>query len=263
MNVLEELKVFYNNAKIEKGYIGSTGKGKLIPFFAISYTARPRVIFTYAIHAREYITTYLALEQIKKFVADGKVGTAYFIPAINLDGIEIVLKDKPLYKANAFGVDLNVNFDARWGTGEKNVKTAGDENYIGAFAFSESETRALRDFTLLIRPDTTVSYHSKGEEIYYEFFQDEIAKKRDRALAEAVANKTGYKIKSTPFSCGGYKDWCIERLKIPALTIEVGEDSLSHPIKKEYLPQIFAKNKDVVNVITEHEIWKKNLCDLP
>ena len=182
--------MFYKNFEGEKGFIGTTEKGKLIPFFKIYKSDFPVVLMTYGIHAREYITTYLAIRQILDFNESGKNGSVYFVPAINLDGIEISLKDKPLYKANARGVDLNVNFDARFGSGEQNVFEKADENYVGEFPFSESETKAARDFTLSIKPDITVSYHSKGEEIYWYFYQSLSACAMDKAMALALSKSS-------------------------------------------------------------------------
>ena len=251
MNVLDELKCFYSDWRGEKGYIGVTENGELIPFFTVKKTDYPVVIAQYAIHAREYITTYLAIMQAKDFAARGKKGTVYFIPAVNVDGIVQAIYDDGNYKANARGVDLNVNFDANWGQGEKNVGRKAPENYIGERPFSEAETRALRDFTLKIMPDITVSYHSKGEEIYWEFFQSDKARSRDLIIAKAVSAAAGYPLKSAGRSAGGYKDWCVQKLGIPALTIEVGSDLLSHPIGKEHAEEIFLKNKDVFNVLTE------------
>ncbi len=257
MNVLEELNLFYNNFKGEKGFLGQTENKKLIPFFKVKKTDFPVVIVQCGIHAREFITTYLCIKLIKDYILSGKMGTVYFIPAVNLDGIEICLTINPLYKANFNGVDLNVNFDAKFGTGEKNVLTCGSENYVGAFPFSESETRALRDFTLLVNPDVTLSYHSKGEEIYFDFFQDEIRYKRDFLIAKKLSLSTGYKIVTGLKSAGGYKDWCIEKLKIPSFTIEVGKDSLTHPILKENLLEIYKKNKDVIKILTETDYGRK------
>ena len=251
MDVLQELRVFYKSWQGEKGFIGCTENGALIPYFAVCKTVRPVVLLQYAIHAREYITTYIGMMQAAHFAATGRRGKAYFIPAVNPDGIAEALYVDKLYKANARRVDLNVNFDARWGGGEKNVREKSAANYIGEFPFSENETQALRDFTLSVRPDMTVSYHSKGEEIYWEFFQGRKEWERDRLIAQAVSRATGYPLKSAGVSCGGYKDWCIEKLGIPALTIEVGSDSLSHPIGKEFAEEIFNKNRDVVNVLTE------------
>ncbi len=251
MNVLKELEYFYAGFKGEKGSIGKSYLGKDIKYFAVRKSKTPVILVQYAIHAREYITTYLALKQIEDFKKNGKRGTAYFIPALNPDGIKISLEENSLWKANARGVDLNVNFDARWGEGESNALIRGSQNYIGERPFSEPETVALRDFTYMVKPTATVSYHSKGEEIYWQFSQSQNAVLRDRKLAEAVSRVTGYPLKLTPNSAGGYKDWCIDKLKIPALTIEVGSDDLTHPVGKEHLPQIHGRNKEVIKLLTE------------
>ncbi len=251
MSVFCDVYDFYRNFNGEKGIIGKSHFNLPIFYMAVKKSNYPKVIFQYSIHAREYITSYLAIRQLQDFAYKGKLGMAYFIPLVNPDGVDIAEKCDGLYKANGRGVDLNVNFDARWGSGEKNVNKKGDENYIGDSPFSESETKALRDFTLEISPQSSISYHSKGEEIYYEFHQDKKRKIRDYQLAKAVRKTTGYKIKSTPNSAGGYKDWCIERLKIPALTIEVGNDELSHPIQKNSLDEIYIKNQKVVDVVMQ------------
>ena len=71
-----------------------------------------------------------------------------------------------------------------------------------------------------------------------------------KAVAEKFAEITGYKIKNVEkSSSGGYKDWCVEKLKIPALTIEVGSDELSHPISVENLEEIYEKNKYVAKAL--------------
>lgn len=254
MDIVDRLYNFYKSYSGEKGYIGSTVNGKLIPYFQVRKTSFPTIIVQYAIHAREYVTTYLALKQIKQFESKGKIGTVYFIPMVNIDGVLISLREKPLFKANANGVDLNVNFDARWGQGKENVRHVNDQNYIGNSPFSEPESKSLRDFTLLVMPDMTLSYHSKGEEIYYEFHQQPNQKNTDFKLAQVVAKTTKYTIKSTPNSCGGYKDWCIEKLKIPALTIEVGSDDLVHPIGKEYEDKIYQRNKGVLCALTREYV---------
>lgn len=261
MDILSVLDRFYKNYKYEKGVIGYTHEHRNIYYFCVRKTDAPKIIVQYSIHAREYITTYLALKQIQNCLRSQNKGTVYFIPCVNPDGVNIALNKNPLYKANGRGVDLNVNFDAKWGTGVFNKTVRGDANYIGEYPFSEKETAILKDFTFKVNPHGTISYHAKGEEIYYEFFQNEKDKKRDLKIAEAVAKETGYKIKSTIGSVGGYKDWCIEKLKIPSFTIEVGNDNLTHPIGKEHLKDIYKKNKRVIKVFIE-ELWKSGLCNL-
>lgn len=252
MDIVKLTKKTFENFTGQKRIIGKSVLGSPIYSFTVVKTGYPKLIVQSAMHAREYITAYLNLKLMERFIRCGRAGTVAFIPLINPDGVEIALKKDGLYKANARGVDLNVNFDARWASGKSNVFERGSENYVGSAPFSEPETKALRDFTLLFAPDCTISYHSKGQEIYYEFFQDSAKKERDFLLAEKVALSTGYKIKSTPFSAGGYKDWCVEKLKIPALTIEVGSDDLSHPIGKENLYTIYSENKCVIEDVIKH-----------
>ena len=251
MNILEKIEQYYDAYSGEKGTAGYSVENRPIRYFAVEKSSRPVIIVQYSIHAREYITSYLALKQIEDFIDNGKRGKVYFLPAVNPDGISICLSGRKNYKANANGVDLNVNFDAGWGTGSKNVLSRGEENCIGDYPFSEKESRALRDFTLRVMPDATASYHSKGEEIYWEFGQTGENYLRDEKIASRLAAVTGYSAKIIKGSAGGYKDWCIKRLKIPSFTVEVGDDDLMHPIGPEHADEIFFRNKEVLNVLTE------------
>lgn len=147
------------------------------------------------------------------------------MPLVNPDGVTIAQTDRPMWKANARGVDLNVNFDACWGSGRLNTRERGGENCIGDCPFSESESLALARFTLKIRPFATLSFHTKGGEIYWEF-----SGRGDERGARVLSDATGYAVKRIRGSAGGYKDWCIQKLGIPAYTIECGRDELAHPV---------------------------------
>lgn len=256
MDILEKVFDCYSNFKGEKGIIGFSRKNYPIYYFCVNKSLYPRVIVQCSMHAREHITAHLCLKLIERFSLLGESGLVAFIPLVNPDGVKIA-KTLPLYKANACGVDLNVNFDARWGKGEKNVRVKGQENFIGEQPFSEPESKALKEFTLLFKPHFTISLHCKGEEIYYQFNQEDGQKEFDYRLACAIKNATGYQIKATPNSCGGYKDWCIEKLKIPAFTVEVGSDELSHPIEIEHLQEIFDNTKDLLFAVIDRYLELK------
>lgn len=269
MNVFEEVKLFYQQYQGEKRIVGKSEEGReIFAFFVGAHTA-PTAICQCAIHAREWITAYIGLAQIARGVSRGG---AWVIPLVNPDGallsqvgIESVAqertknrllrlnggKDFSLWKANARGVDLNVNFDARWGTGEKNVFRPAPENYIGKRPCSAQESRTLKYVTYSVRPQFTLSYHAKGEEIYWEFHQPFFRKMRDKRLACVLKKTTGYPLKRAKNSAGGYKDWCIGRLKIPAFTVEVGSDGWSHPIGKEYAPLLCKKHENDLNKLLE------------
>ncbi len=160
-------------------------------------------------------------------------------------------RDFSLWKANARGVDLNVNFDANFGQGRQNVFSPAPENYVGEYPFSEPETRALRDFTLETGPDLTISYHAKGRLVYWYFGQSGEAKERDRRIAAAAAKTLGYSLGAAfTDSAGGYKDWCVSALGIPALTIETVRDTLAHPLPENALTEAEKlRNYALINTI--------------
>lgn len=241
-----------------------------------------QILIQGGIHAREYISTLLMIEQARYLHATGAVtrGGIYFIFLTNPDGAEIVLDgidsvpcditkqyltlanggfDFSKYKANINLVDLNTNFDADWGTGGQNVTCPNTENFIGFYPNSEREVISLIDFTRQVRPSLTISYHSKGEVIFYGFTgQSEQNIARDRTIGEQLSATTGYPLQFTENSAGGYKDWCIRTLGIPSYTIEVGNVNIEHPIGEEYLPEIFEQNKDVPLVALNAAIEYQN-----
>lgn len=222
--IYDEVKTFYQSYCGRKCVIGYSYQNRSIFAFHVGESVGRQFIAVYAVHAREWITARLALKHVRRGV---KRGGGWIIPLLNPDGAVISCTTLPLWKANARGVDLNCNFDADWGSGRLNTRVRGGENCIGDHPFSEPETCALRDFTVKIRPYATLSFHTKGEEIYWEFNG-----RGDRRGAEIISSATGYEVRKIYGSAGGYKDWCIQKLRIPAYTVECGSDRLSHPIAK-------------------------------
>ena len=228
-----------------------------------SYAGK-QIIITAAIHARECYTANVVLNQIERW--SGKRGGAYFIPLVNPDGAEffesgrtfgaeLLEKNKDLnkqWKSNAQGVDLNCNFDARFGTGaQQNKIRPSAHGFIGEYPLSAPETRALAAFTLRVGPAATVSYHCMGGELYWEFFQSS-NRRRDKAFAAAVAKHIGVKrVDGDLQSAGGYKDWCVMKLGIPAFTIELIKHG-SHPFAADDFNGDIAANQDLPGFILDY-----------
>lgn len=262
MDIYEKTRLFYESWPGEKRIIGKSLFGRNLYAVEIG-DGTPVGIAQYAIHGREFITAELAFLHAKI----GGKGSLWILPLTNPDGAllsQIGISSAPslerkkllslnggkenfsLWKANGRGVDLNVNFAARWGEGVKNLRIAGAENYIGEKPFSEPETQALKEFTEKIRPDYTVSYHTKGEEIYWYFHQQGEGLIRVQRLAKVLSLSTGYPLAMAQGSVGGYKDWCIEKFDVPAFTIEAGADGYTHPIQEEGLEDILTKNQNAL-----------------
>ncbi len=242
----------------------------LQPIYAVHIGRKTgeQIILQGGIHAREWVTTALLIRLATIYRGSNTSGV-YFVPCANPDGVRLALdgldfvtdqdaknnllringsSDFSLYKANGRGVDLNVNFDADWGTGLKNVTYPNSQNYIGEYPASEKETVALVEFTKSVSPICTLSYHSKGELVYYGFSgQSKDDLDRDRRIAKRIADALGYDALFTTGSAGGYKDWCVRQLKIPAFTIEVGGDDLTHPVGLEHLDGILEDNRRVLD----------------
>ena len=268
MNIYEEVSLFYWDYRGEKCIVGRSAEGRNLYAMFTGSRKTPVCVSQYAIHAREWVTALLALEHLRYGV--GK-GGAWILPLMNPDGALLSERglssvssarrgflmeingneDFSLWKANAEGVDLNVNFPARWGMGRGNISYPAPHGYIGKEPLSAPESRALAEFTELVVPDYSVSWHTKGEEIYWKFHEPHRRAVQSKRLAKIISRETGYPIKSTPFSSGGYKDWCIQALKIPAFTVEVGMDSRTHPIGREALSEISGKNLRVLSRLNE------------
>ena len=250
--------------------VGKSTLGKNILATHVGDFSGPQIIIQAGIHSREWITTLLLVEQARYLhnTEQVKNGGIYFVFLTNPDGTQIALDgidvvdceitrnylisanngslDFSRYKANINLVDLNTNFDANWGGGSQNVFCPAPENFVGFYPNSEREVQNLINLTLKNKPLLTISYHSKGNVIYYGFDNEsEQNINRDRQIGETLSELTGYPLIFTENSTGGYKDWSIDKLTIPAYTIEVGDDSLSHPLDIETLPEIYMRNKDV------------------
>lgn len=239
--------------------IGYSRLGREIPLFQ-SEKGDAVVLLIGGIHAREYITG-----EVVRALSVGTDGIDC-IPCLNPDGRAIVrgedtpriafLGDVRKWKANAFGVDLNVNFDAEWGTGEKNVRTAGSENYIGPYPESEPETKAVCNLLRRKKYSLVLSYHTLGEEVYWGFADNYAFK----AQAERYARVIGYPLKKSLGSAGGLKDWYCLNFDGLALTVEAGKSEWGHPCpegKKEELIKRHLPSVEVIKRIGE-EIARKN-----
>ena len=117
---------------------------------------------------------------------------------------------------------------------------------VGYYPNSEREVRNLIDLSYRFSPDLTLSYHTKGNVIFYGFealTPEEI--ERDRIIAEEISQVNGYIPTITSNSTGGYSDWVSVNLRVPAYTIEVGDPTLPTPIPLDAIPDAIERNKNV------------------
>jgi hypothetical protein len=140
---------------------------------------RPNVLFMGTHHAREWISTAVAMRLIR-WLADsgGALITSHdvwVIPVENPDGYQYTFTTERYWRKNrrpnaggSYGVDPNRNYPAFWGIDE--VGSSGyeyAETYRGPSPGSELETQAVMAFHAAHPPVVSVSYHSYSGLVLY------------------------------------------------------------------------------------------------
>ncbi|MEA4825454.1 MAG: M14 family metallocarboxypeptidase, partial [Clostridium sp.] len=196
--------------------------------------------------------------------------TIYIMPMVNPDGVDLVIdglqRDNPYYaqliqwnngstdfsqvwEANIRGVDLNHNYDASWNLSKAaeaayGISGPGPTRYSGPYPESETETKAVADFTRSHNFRLVLAYHSQGEVIYWTYLN--IIPPDSRRIGELFSRVSGYELSQTSgiTSYAGYKDWFIDKYRRPGFTIEVGRGK--NPLPIEQFNKIYNDNIEIL-----------------
>ncbi len=260
--------------------IGKSEEGREIPVLRIGkHNAKQHVLVQGAIHAREHMTAWLIMALADFWLTNGITDYAdicyHLIPMTNPDGVVISQSGKlndtqvmiynhdlqvgnttesakkyaTRWKANGLGTDLNRNFPSGWEYLNE-VSSPSSQLYPGSTPFSAAEAAALRDYTLRYSFNSTISYHAYGSIIYYEYGMKQPVNQQSYSLAKDVQTVTGYTpVGSDSLSGGGYKDWVMDALGIPSLTIEIG--SQAAPLAERELYSVFFRNLLVLPTLAQ------------
>ncbi|CAJ0564921.1 unnamed protein product, partial [Mesorhabditis spiculigera] len=206
INYLNALAVTYPEL-VSVQPIGTTHEGRQIPLIKITNKRLPgpkkAVWVDGGIHAREWVSPstvlYFIHTLITQYDKDPKIRQYvdsldwYLVPLLNPDGYEYSRSStnpeirlwrknrspakciqvasgpfQPPQQQCCQGVDLNRNFD--WFFGQVGSSTDPcSEIYQGAYAFSEPETRSVRDFLAQHRITTFITLHSYSQILMYPF----------------------------------------------------------------------------------------------
>ena len=250
-------------------------------------TGPRKVIYSAAHHANEWITALVLLKFAEEFAAafqaDGQIwqrsarslaesATVYMVPMVDPDGVDLVtgaIRQGQLqyalaqniagnypaiafpdgWKANLLGVDLNLNYPARWLQAREIKFMQGftrpaPRDFVGAAPLNQLETQALAGYTEFIDPDLVLAYHSQGKEIYWQFEDYQVPGARE--LGEEFARVSGYALTQVAYnsSFAGYKDWFIQQFRRPGYTIEVGQGE--NPLPLSQFEQIYRDNLGIL-----------------
>lgn len=276
--VLRGLQARYPSLWLET--IGKTEYGRPLEQVRLGSGSRG-LYYNASHHANEWITTTVLLMCLEAYARAAAFGeeisgldagrltfetTLYMVPMVNPDGVDLVTggtteqetaaaraiagayPEIPFpsgWKANLRGVDLNLNYPAKWDEAREIKFSQGftgpaPRDYVGKSPLSERESRAMFDTTEALSPNLTIAWHTQGEEIYWKFLDMEPAGARSLGIQMSIAS--GYRLEDVPYASGfaGYKDWFIQDFDRPGYTIEAGYGE--NPLPLSQLPDMFRDN---------------------
>jgi carboxypeptidase T len=220
-----------------------------------------KLLFMGCHHAREWVSVevpYLLAEHlvnnadqppVRQWLQRGEIWVA---PMVNPDGHEFSRTQDRLWRKNrrtnfdgSIGVDPNRNYGYMWGT--LNISTSShvpsDPTYVGPRAFSEPETRAVRNLVASELFRGVITYHSFSQLILYPwgYTSQPIPDASDLSTMTKLAKRMQQLIRGvhgityTPqqssqlyLTAGDTTDWTYGEYGIPSFTIELRPDSVQN-----------------------------------
>lgn len=266
---------------LQRRDLGKSFQGRPIHAYVLGVTAapgavaRPQVLLTALIHAREPATLSVVLYFLGRTLelyAQGEAQSVYtlrhrevwIIPFINPDGYAenekrgrksamMVRKNMnptcPREPSNS-GVDLNANFGHHW---QKEEFPSCHEAYAGEAAFSEPETQAVKNACDKNNFKLALNFHAYGGMLVYPFnwartTQQAQLPPKDAAIYREIARQFGW-AKSGPvrpllhYSANGEADdWMYAAKGIIAMAPEVGPESGGFWPPSSTIPGIMRRN---------------------
>ena len=269
---LKELKQIYPFIEIS-----TIGKSSLKnPLYCIKLgTGKNKVFYSASYHANEWITSVILMKFIEDYchnlVTNSKIlnksitdlfnsTSLYIVPMVNPDGVNLVTKlypyNSPIYnnfkkislnypnipfpngwKSNFNGVDLNLQFPAKWKKA-KSIKynlgynAPSPRDFVGNKPLSEPEAKTIYNFTKSHNFSLVIALHTQGKVIYHKF--ENYNPKNSISLAKTFSQISNYTLEDTPInsSYAGFKDWFIQEFNKPGFTLELGIGTNPLPISQ-------------------------------
>jgi hypothetical protein len=176
-----------------------------------------------------------------------------FIPMLNPDGVTLVQKgadafpgrkaqllkmnhpswgsDFRIWKANIKGVDLNRNYNAVWDEPVPKTESISLSPsysfYKGPSPESEPETKVVTNWVHANKPELILDFHSSGEYLYWYYNQTGTVLERDKAIAQALVNTSGYRMEPIYNKTSGttFQRWGNSVMNITNFCVEIGNKS--------------------------------------
>jgi carboxypeptidase T len=201
---------------------GKSLEGRELWVVAIGAAAQsataPGILILGGHHAREHLSIEVPLRFAQRLVEEYKAGNArvrsllnqrsvYILPEVNPDGSEYDIagngyrswrKNRSSNKDGTSGVDLNRNYDFKWGTAGISHNPSSDV-FCGPAPFSEPETQAVKKFIdTFTNINIVLSLHTFSKLILYPWghtydpISDDKALRVHSTMAKKMSEWNGY-----------------------------------------------------------------------
>ena len=289
LSILDEMQAKYPNLISAKDTVIDirTHEGNPIYWVKVSNTPNidndnPEVLYTALHHAREanslsqmifylwyILENYESDAEIKYLVDNTEM---YFMPCVNPDGYLWNQSTDPdgggLWRKNRYadengdvkGVDLNRNYGFEWGVDDQGSSpNANSDTYRGPSAFSEPETKAVRDFANQHQFQIALNYHTFGNLLIHPWGFSDSATEEDatfKALGNIMIEENNFTL-GTGTETVGYvvngdsDDWMYGDAGIYAMTPEVGPQNFGFWPPANAIDQL-NKSSLLMNLRTAH-----------
>ncbi|MEZ4804789.1 MAG: M14 family zinc carboxypeptidase [Bacteroidia bacterium] len=281
----------YPNLISERDTIGLSYEGRTMYAFKVSDNPNtdedePEVLYTALHHAREPMSlmqmVYFLYYICENYNSDSTIRTIvnqsemYFVPFLNPDGYVYNQSTNPngggywrknrrLNADSTYGVDLNRNYGFNWAANNLGSSpTPSSNTYRGTSAFSEPETKNMRDFCLSRHFESTLNYHSFGNYLIFPWGMDVNGSTTpDNArydwMARQLSVENGFKYGTSQQTLNYYMNGCADdwmygeqslKSKTFSFTPELGEDTDGFwPAKDRILPLCDLTIKQNINLV--------------
>ena len=224
----------YRSTQGRKIYVLKLGKGA------------KTILFTAAIHGREYVSTsfllyitefYARANEVGKRISGEDVRKIFreysfcIVPVSNPDSVEIALKkENPnvnigdfcayTFKDNANGVNINANFPFCWDEVPEN-------RHKGVCAASEKETQNLMSLCKKYDFQKMLTLHSRGGCLFWRDAGNGVVE-NDKELAQKIEKRCGFSLcpvtEDVKAYSGGFENWFRHKYRKAAICVELVKD---------------------------------------
>lgn len=142
-----------------------------------------------------------------------------------------------------------MQFPAEWNKAKEIKYSQGfnkpaPRDFVGFGPLTEPESLCIYNFTLMHSFRLIITFHTQGQEIYWNF--QNINPPSGYTIANKFAEASSYTVAEVPYnsSFAGFKDWFIQDYNRPGFTIEAGLGE--NPLPLEQFDQIYIDNLGIL-----------------